>query len=401
MSVSFHQVPEDEQSIDTAVPATGTLISPDTARALALKAALWGTGKVTPNPLVGAVIVDQDHKFLGAGAHLILGGPHAEVNAITAAKAATGQTNFAGCTIYITLEPCAHQGRTPPCAQNLVAEKFSHVIFGHEDPNPNVAGQGATLIKKAGISCEFAPEWAAACARRAEFFLWTTKNKIPFVGLKSAVSLDGAIALRGDRRSWITGERARAFGHYLRVKYDAIMIGTWTLLHDNPNLMPRDSVLTGPAPWRIVVDPNGRGIEAGTTARLNLLNKTNERVAWIITPLAATRLRHLLDKNRHIEFLEMEFGDEGFFEPAEMLAALHKKEIGSLLLEGGSGLYKAFITRDMVNRFHIFQTARILSGDNKINFFEGSSPALDRVPSAVEITALGDDWLTEFSGRIS
>lgn len=399
MSVSFHQCPEDEQSIDCTVPATGTPLSPESAKILALKVALWGTGKVSPNPLVGAVIVDRDHKFLGAGAHQEIGCPHAEVNAIAAAKAATGQKKISGCSIYITLEPCAHEGRTPSCARTLIAEKFASVIYGHEDPNPKVAGLGAEMIAKAGISCKLDPEWSAACARRAEFFHWEMKHKIPFVGLKSAVSLDGAIALRGDRRSWITGERARAFGHYLRVKYDAIMIGTWTLLHDNPNLTPRNSVLTGPAPWRIVVDPNGRGIETGSAANLNLLNKTSERVAWIITPLTAKRLNPLLIKHPHIDFIKMEFGNEGFFEPAEMLTMLHKKGITSLLLEGGSGLYRAFISRDLVNRYHIFQTARILSGDNKINFYEGHSPALDRVPANVEITALGDDWLTEFSGR--
>jgi diaminohydroxyphosphoribosylaminopyrimidine deaminase/5-amino-6-(5-phosphoribosylamino)uracil reductase len=398
LPVLFHHIPEDELAADNSLPQLHSDISPATARELALRVALGGVGQVAPNPLVGAVIVDPQHRFISAGAHLQVGSAHAEINAVAAARAA-GVSDFSGCRLYVTLEPCAHENRTPSCAKRVIAEKFADVIYGVKDPNPKVAGQGAAMINAAGIPCQPDPFWATATTRLAEFFIWETTRKTPFVGLKAAVSLDGAIARRGDQRQFITGPRARAFGHYLRLKYDAIMIGTWTLLHDNPGLTPRDASIAGRTPWRIVVDPGGRGLEAGSDGSIQLLRDTSGQVIWIMSPLHHKRLQHLTATFPLIKFLAIEPGNQGFIEPQDMLRELHANGITSVLLEGGSGLYRPFILRNAVNRYHLFQAAKFLSGGNKIPLFEGDFPPYETEPGEIEITALGQDWLTEFNTR--
>lgn len=399
MPVTFHQLPEDERAADARLPAVGTIISPLEAKELALNVALRGVGNVAPNPLVGAVIVDSRHRFVSAGAHLQIGSAHAEINAIDDAKAACGMKDFSQCTLYVTLEPCAHENRTPACAKRLISEKFSEVIYGVEDPNPRVAGQGAAMIRAAGIRCQSDASWGGPAGRLAEFFLWETTRKAPFVGLKAAISLDGAIARRGDQRQFITGPRARSFGHYLRIKYDAIMIGTWTLLHDNPGLTPRDTTIKGRTPWRIVVDPSGRGLESGASGNIQLLSDTSEKVVWIMSPLHVKRLSHLVRRFPQVQFLGIGVGEQGHIEPEAMLKELYDLGITSVLLEGGSGLYRPFIMRNMVNRYHLFQAAKFLSGRNKIHLFEGEVPPFDSAPADIEITPLGQDWLTEFQVR--
>ena len=400
MAVSFHAVPEDERTADLSLPTVGSPITKNETKQLALRISQWGIGNVAPNPLVGCVIVDKDHKFVGAGAHLLLGQHHAEINAIDMAKKQSGITDLSSHTLYVTLEPCAHEGRTPSCAQRLAQEKPSKVIYGIKDPNPKVSGKGAGIISAAGIACELDNTWSKDCYRSAEFFHWETVEKKPFVGLKSAISLDGAIARRGDQRTWITGERARAFGHYLRLKYDAIAIGAWTLLHDNPGLTPRESVVSGRSPWRIVVDPNGRGLNAGQSKNLELLHTYNEKVVWIITKAAAKNIQSKITQYPNLTVIALDANSDGVIEPEDMLNELYKLGITSILLEGGSGLYRPFIAKNKVNRFHLFQAAKLLGGNNKINFFEGLSSALEEAPADIEITALSPDWLTEFKGRI-
>jgi len=400
LTVSFHLTPEDERTADRTLPAFGSSISEEESKKLATRISQWGIGNVAPNPLVGCVLVDKSHNFISAGAHLFLGQDHAEINALNMAKVQCGVSNLSGCTLYVTLEPCAHEGRTPSCAQTLVKENLKKIVYGIQDPNPKVSGKGAEIIKAAGIDCELDTSWSEDCLRAAEFFHWETTEKRPFVGLKSAISLDGAIARRGDQRTWITGERARAFGHYLRLKYDAIAIGAWTLLHDNPGLTPRDSVVSGRSPWRIVVDPNGRGLHAGQNKNLELLHSFNEKVVWILTKNAFKLFQPKLAQYQNLTVISLDANNDGIIEPDDMLEELYKLGITSILLEGGSGLYRPFIAENKVNRYHLFQAAKILGGGNKINFFEGFSPAFAEAPEDIEITALSPDWLTEFRGRI-
>jgi len=400
LTVIFHSTPEDECTANKSLPPIGSSISRDESKKLAIRISRWGVGNVAPNPLVGCVIVDKDHKFAGAGAHLLLGQNHAEVNAIEMVKKLQGVSDLTGYTVYITLEPCAHEGRTPSCAKRLVQENPSQIIYGINDPHPKVSGTGAALVNAAGIGCELDSSWSKECLRAAEFFHWETVKQRPFVGLKSAVSLDGAIARRGDQRTWITGARARAFGHYLRLKYDAIAIGAWTLLHDNPLLTPRDSLVAGRIPWRIVVDPTGRGLGAKQSKNLNLLNTRNERIVWILNKSSKIKLESQLLEFPNLKVISLEADSHGVLNPEDILAELYKLGITSILLEGGSGLYRPFISQNIVNRYHIFQSAKLLGGENKINFFEGLNSDFQEAPEDVEITALSPDWLTEFNGRI-
>ena len=220
--------PKDAALRSLQLPAIGSKLSPQACKELAVLIAGRGIGQVAPNPLVGAVLVDADHGFLGAGAHERLGQAHAEVNALDYAEQHQQHGRIRGGTLYVTLEPCAHSNRTPACATTLASTGLAKVVYGLVDPNPRVDGRGAKILEQAGIRAELDHTWSATCSELAEIFLCNVRQQRPFVALKVALSLDGLIALPGSQRAWITGPRARAYGHFLRIYYDAIVIGRGT-----------------------------------------------------------------------------------------------------------------------------------------------------------------------------
>ena len=214
----------------------------------ALALACLAEGDTSPNPMVGAVIVSADGEVVGEGYHHKAGQPHAEINALKEAKKLAR-----GGTIYVTLEPCSHFGRTGPCCEAIIAAGLKRVVAAVEDPNPKVAGNGFKRLRDAGIEVT-----VGVCAEESrllneKFFHWIVTGR-PFVSMKYAMTLDGKIATRTGDSKWITGEDARAYGHYLRKAHDCILVGKNTVLADDPELTTR--LVEGRNPLRIVLDSN-------------------------------------------------------------------------------------------------------------------------------------------------
>lgn len=386
MPVLLNPLPDDERLAATPPPALGTPLSPAEAQRLALAVALRGLGRVAPNPLVGSVLVDRDHRFVAVGAHERIGDLHAEASALAVAERSASDL-IAGGTLYVTLEPCAHQGRQPACAPRVAASRVARVVYGVQDPNPQVDGKGAAILAAAGIPSAGDPAWRAACEDLAEVYLHAHTHKRPFVALKAASSLDGGIGRAGDERAFLTGARARQYGHYLRVRYDAIMIGRKTLMADDPDLTPRDALVAKRTPRRIVVDPSGAGALHATKHGAKLLKHEPASVLWLIAE-DSTDAAKALD-GAGISYRPLK--GAGPFAASSILTVLASEGLTSVLLEGGAGLYAAFLRENLVDRLHLFQAPCLLGDAGIIPLASG--PARARGP--VRITPLGDDWVLE------
>ena len=236
---------------------------------IALDLAKLGKGKVNPNPLVGAVIV-KDKKIIAKGYHEKYGEDHAEVNAFKNAK-----ENVAGATMYVTLEPCSHYGKTPPCVDKIIDNKISRVVIGMMDPNKLVLGQGIKKLQDAGIEVEVGV-LEEECKKLNEVFIKYIKNKKPFVVLKAAMSLDGKISTASGESKWITGNKSRSEVHKLRNDLSAIMVGVDTVIIDNPYLTCR--IVDGRNPIRIIIDSKLR-----IPKDSNVLENTNDIKTIIAT----------------------------------------------------------------------------------------------------------------------
>lgn len=393
MPITIHQKPRDERLRDLTLPAIKTQISARQAQQLAVMIAWRGLGRVAPNPLVGCVLVDREHRFLAAGAHEQLGGPHAEVQALHVLAGAGLEVQ--GGTAYVTLEPCAHQGRTPPCAPRLAQSGVARVVFGALDPNPLVAGKGAALIAAQGIACNLDKAWESECRTLAEVFLHNQECRRPFVALKTAATLDGVMARPGDQRAWITGPRARAYAHFLRLHYDAIAVGRATVTADDPSLDARDSFIPGPAPKRVVIDPQLAALSP--QARLVSYNPTD--VLWIARPEAWNAPQNAVKVRAFAEFggqrIEINADRDGNLPPLEILSALATRGITSVMLEGGAGLYAPFLRAGLVDRLHLFQSGKLWGVDGAVPFTGGAGRLSLAAASVIEMSILGDDWVVE------
>ena len=392
--LSIADIALDQAVAALVLPPPGTPITPVEAKRLAVMVAYRGLGNVAPNPLVGAVCVDSEHCFISAGAHERVGHAHAEINAIAAAKVAGLRDQLKGGTMYVTLEPCAHSNRTPACAPQVVGCGVSSVVFGVVDPNPKVSGRGADLVNAAGVNCEYDPSWTAECSKLAEIFLWNMRHGSPFVGLKVATSMDGVMARQGDRRAWITGPRARAYGHFLRVTYDAILIGTGTLISDDPILDTRDSLWPGRSPVRVVLDPDGRGLKAKPDMGWRILSHAPEAVLWITCQQLdsqATKVKQALVE-KGIQTITLPTHQTGTFAPVDILTVLHGIGVSSVLIEGGLGTYKPFLNAKAVNHLHLFQAPKLLGGNDALYFGAGT---LESEFKNTRLTVLDGDWLMD------
>lgn len=315
----------------------------------ALELSLNGIGKTSPNPLVGAVIV-KNGKIIGEGYHEYYGGPHAEVNAI---KNATEDVE--GATIYVTLEPCSHYGKTPPCADLLVSNKVSKVVISMIDPNPKVAGKGVEILKKNGIKVVIGTLENEA-RKINEIFLKYIKDKKPFCILKTAMSIDGKIATTNGESMWITNEKSRNYVHELRNQVSGIMVGVNTIISDNPSLTTRlkqggtdatriivDSSLKIPLDSKVLTMNSSKTTIIATTnkaesKKLEKLKKF-EGVEVVVTPMKESRvdLKYLFDY-------------------------LGQKGIDSVLVEGGSTLNFSVIKEGLVDKVITFLSPKIIGG---------------------------------------
>lgn len=351
-------------------------------RALAL--AENGKGWTNPNPMVGAVIVKDDH-IIGEGWHKAYGGPHAEVEAF-----ASLTENAEGATLYVTLEPCSHYGKTPPCADAIITHKIAKVFIAMVDPNPLVAGEGIEKLKAAGISVS-----VGLCEMEAmqlnEIFIHYIAHKLPFCVLKTAMTLDGKIATVKGNSKWITGPIARAHVHQLRHQVAGILTGIGTILADDPSLDTRLDGQRGSNPLRIIAD---------THARTPLTAKVMQ-TAIAPTLIVCTELADQSD----IEALR-EVGAEVLILPSEndhvpirpLIAALGKRGIDSILIEGGSEINAACLMAGVVQKIVTFIAPKIIGGSNAKGPVGGDGIHLmgDAIPlERVSMRPCGDDILIE------
>lgn len=333
-----------------------------------LDLALLGQGSVSPNPMVGCVIV-KDDKIIGEGYHQKFGGPHAEVMAIAAVKE---QHLLEGATVYVSLEPCVHFGKTPPCSNLLIEKKIAHVVIACKDPNPKVAGKGIERLQKAGIVVEVGMLNTAAQQLNKRFFCLHQKQR-PHVVLKWAQTKDGFLdRLRTDDQkgiNWISSEESRSLVHHWRSQEMSILVGKHTALNDNPSLTVRD--VSGKNPIRILIDSQLQvqndislfSTDAPTLIFNRLKNEKKENIEWIKIPETSTK--YILDE-------------------------LYQRGIHSVMVEGGSRTLQYFIIDN------VWDEAYVLVGD--LYFGEGvKAPVLNRVPTHVH--HFGSDQIYYFKRR--
>ena len=341
-------------------------------RALALAERGWG--QTAPNPMVGAVVV-RDGVVVGKGFHAKFGEAHAEIAALRDAG-----DRARGATVVVTLEPCNHQGKTPPCVDALIAAGVKRVVAAVRDPGRE-SGGGADRLRAAAIEVEFGVEEAAARELNAPFFFAATGATRPWITLKLAVSLDGAIAAGSGGPRWLTGDAARKYVHRLRARSDAIAVGIGTVLADDPQLTVRQGRRPRVAPLRVVFD---RAARLPLTSRLV---KTANRIPTLVMTDQADSAAVLALEAKGVVV-------EGAPDIVPKLELLHQRGVRSLLVEGGAILSGALLGAKVVDRLIIFQAPVLLGA--------GALPAFSRVGGLERFTAIerrefGVDLMTVFA----
>lgn len=317
----------------------------------ALALARRGLGNVWPNPAVGCVIV-RDGRVVGRGWTQPGGRPHAETEAIARAGEAAR-----GATAYVTLEPCVHWGRTPPCAEALIAAGVSRVVAAIEDPDPRVAGGGLARLQKAGIAVESGLCADEATEINAGFFRRVRTGR-PLVTLKLATSLDGRIATASGESRWITGPAARERTHLLRATHDAILVGTATVLADDPQLTCRLKGLEHHSPVRVALDRN-LVIPPG----VHLVAEARQVPTWIVTAPSSDAARREALRRAGVEIIEAAPDAAGQIDLADTLLLLAERGLTRLLVEGGGRLAAAMLRAGLVDRLVWLHAPLLLGGD--------------------------------------
>ena len=305
-------------------------------------------GNTAPNPMVGAVVLDKDGNLVGEGYHERAGQPHAEVNALNMAA-----DKAKGGTIIVTLEPCSHYGRTPPCTQAIIKAGIAKAVVATLDPNPKVAGRGVKILREAGLEVQLGVLEAQAKRKNEVFFKWITKH-MPFVAMKYAMTMDGKIATATGDSKWISCEAARCFAHKLRLTYDAILVGTNTVKLDNPELTCR--MVKGRSPVRVILS-NSLDFQVDSKVFLNdgvrtilaTTSKNQELAAQFIT-------------QPNVELLIVAADANGYPEPGSLLQKLAQKNVTSLLVEGGSEIHAAFLQAGLVDKVYAVIAPKLIGG---------------------------------------
>ncbi len=345
---------------------------------MAIELAKKGAGAVNPNPMVGAVVV-KNGEVIGRGYHKFFGGPHAEVYALEEAG-----KEAEGATIYVTLEPCSHYGKTPPCAKKIIDMGIKKCFIGSSDPNPKVAGKGVAMLKEAGIEV-VENVLKEECDEINQVFFKYIKTRIPYLFVKCGITLDGKIALSNGISKWITNSIAREKVQYYRNKFMGIMVGINTVLTDNPSLTAR--IENGVNPFRIIVDPNLQIDEnckvvknnedektVIITSQKNLFTEDAENTEIQI------KQKRLAEENK-VKFI---FIDGEKFSFRKMLEEIGKAGIDSILLEGGETLISLAFEENIIDGGEIFIANKILGDSSAKPFISGF--VREKMEEAVQLT---------------
>jgi diaminohydroxyphosphoribosylaminopyrimidine deaminase / 5-amino-6-(5-phosphoribosylamino)uracil reductase len=352
----------------------------------AIELAEGGRGRVSPNPVVGAVVVDGG-EVIGEGWHAELGGAHAEVAALEACRVAGADP--AGATMYVSLEPCAHHGRQPPCTDAILAAGISRVVIASDDPSEKASGRGPGILRDEGVEVNFAEGAEAAAARRAnQPFRKHARTGRPLVVLKSALSLDGFTATADGDSKWISGVESRATVHRWRAASDAIAVGIQTALADDPQLTARDVEAPEPRqPLRLVFDSDAR-----LPTHSALVRTAAEVPVLVVASAAAPADRTEALRAAGVEVLALP-GDRGERLRA-VLGELGRRRVTSLLLEGGAGLAGAFLDAGEVDELRLFIAPVLLGAGRPLAIRAGAGAVSEAErPLAVDWERSGDDLL--------
>ena len=347
---------------------------------------------VAPNPMVGAVLV-RGGRVVGEGWHRRAGSPHAEVIALRRAGDAAR-----GADLYLTLEPCVHHGRTPPCAPKIVASGVRRVVVAAPDPNPIVSGRGLRALRRAGVEVILAPEtWRRRAAEQNEIFRASVGRGRPFVLAKWASSLDGRIADGTGESRWITGDAARRRALRLREEYDAVLVGARTIAMDDPRLTRRLGLARGRTHWRLVLD--GR-LRVSSAARV--WKGPGERVlVTAIRPGTAILRRFERLGVRVWTLPDRRTGGPARVDLRRLLSELGRHGVRSLMVEGGAETLGSFFAAGLVDRVAAFLAPRVLGGASASGAVGGAGFGLSRTPrlGAMRVEDVGGDLLV--TGRVN
>lgn len=352
---------------------------------LAMQLALKGQGKTSPNPLVGALVV-KNGNIIGKGFHEKCGLAHAEAVAIKQAG-----KNCKGATLYVTLEPCAHFGRTPPCVESIIKSGVKKVVVGMIDPNPLNNGRGINILKQNGLKVEvgFLEE---ELKKINEVFIKYITKRLPFITVKVAQSLDGKIATKSGDSKWITSDKSLNFSHRIRKDYDAIMVGVNTVLRDNPRL---NSWFSEKHPVKIIIDS-----ELSITQDANIFSPNSQVVVVTLPhpPDQETDNRRILAEKAKILEVKAKSGEINLRDAMKKLARM---EITNILVEGGGTLIGSLFDEGLVDKVLFFIAPKIIGGKNAISSVMGRG--VTRIDKAIKLKDIklkrfGDDFL--FEGHI-
>ncbi|WP_181347717.1 bifunctional diaminohydroxyphosphoribosylaminopyrimidine deaminase/5-amino-6-(5-phosphoribosylamino)uracil reductase RibD [Thalassobacillus sp. CUG 92003] len=313
---------------------------------MAIDMAAETVGQTSPNPSVGAVIVNDD-QIVGVGVHVKAGLPHAEINALQMADIMAE-----GGEMFVTLEPCSHYGQTPPCAKAIIDAGLRRVVIASDDPNPKVAGRGVKMLEDAGIEVRTQVLKEEADQYNRSFFHFITENE-PYVLLKSAMTLDGKIATVSGESQWITGEPARRDGHLYRHRSDAILVGVNTVLHDDPTLTARLDIV-GSHPIRVILDTHLK------TPETSKVIQNEDAPTWIFTGEDVPRERaSVFEAYAHVRVIPL---NESAIDVQAVLQHLGEEKVTSLLIEGGGTVADAFVRAGKVHESVTYIAPKLLGG---------------------------------------
>jgi len=354
---------------------------------LALRLAKKGTGRTSPNPLVGAVVV-KGKTIVGRGYHHRAGEPHAEVLALRQAG-----RKGRGATLYLNLEPCAHFGRTPPCTQAILAASIRRVVAGMKDPNPVVSGRGIRQLRRGGVTVDVGILREECRELNGPFSKFITTGK-PFVTLKAAISLDGKVATRSGDSRWVSSQASRNYVHRLRQAMDAVMVGIGTVLKDDPLLTVRLPGGKKPhQPLRVVVDSRLR-----IPLHSQLVRTAGLYPTLIATTRAASSSRRKWLAQANVEILILENDAQGHVSLKALMKELARRSVVSVLLEGGSTLTASAVREEVVDRLLFFLAPKIIGGERAPGVVggEGILRLKDAKPVKIlKVRRMGPDFLIE------
>lgn len=360
-------------------------LTPEDYMRIALSLAKRGKGKVSPNPMVGAVLV-KNGKIVGKGYHQKAGEPHAEVHAFKAAGDLAQ-----GADLYINLEPCCHFGRTPPCTEIIIKHKIKRVFVAMVDPNPLVSGKGIEQLIKAGIQVRTGLLEKEA-KRLNEVFIKYITQKIPFVILKAASTLDGKIATSTGDSRWITGEKSRLFVHQLRNEVDSVLVGIGTVKRDNPLLTTRLPRGIGKDPHRIVLDTH---LSIPLSSKLLHVTSRAKTIIVAAPDVSINKMKKLQVMGAVILNIPV---IKGRLDLRMLLKELGKMEITSIMIEGGREVFTSFLEERLVDKLYLTYGPKIVMGRDAVGITGGNGIPLIKDAlrvTEIKVKRLGEDLLIE------